>query len=1077
MSDDDLAVFDAGGTFLLRAPVLSREPAAADDGRDGLVAAAERDPVVAEALLVSSPSLYAALEELRAGRQPSPARRRRLSRSMLRYHLRMTRRSTPFGLVAGVALGHFGGAPRARLTGRRTRHIRPDHAWLGALLDARDTTAPPDDVRVVLDNTARTQGDRIVLPLGLRSGRPVRRALRRTPPVESVLRAARRPVRLGDLAAAVLADCPGLTREKAVGLLTRLIALEFLLTDSAPPPSDPDPFEHLARTAAGPPVLREYTARARAYAAQPVGDGTRALSALHEAAGSTECLHVDMALDADVHLPPEVAAEAARAASVLWRCAPPQTAGQRALTAYHREFLETYGQGEQVPLTALLTPGTGLGPPAGYSLPGGGRPLPDASVDAARTAALNALYAGALMSGATGVELDEETLRALSTGREAPPASADFPVAVLAGSLADVAAGRFGLEVVPFRVCRPAGTLWGRFSHVLGAGEHLAGFARRARAADGAGLRPVRVDYAPRERRSLNVMRVPDPPGRPGARLGVGTYGDPGAPGDVDLAEVLVSADTRRFHLVDASDGRPISPYVPHAVNHAFAPDVARFLLEVPLMGVTQVTPWDWGHLATAPFLPAVRHGRSVLSPATWRLSATVLTKDDPEEHLAPTRARWRIPDRVHLVREDQRLALDLRLPAHRELLYEEARAQGEAVLHEDLSAASGWLRGPGGAHDAEIVVPLFARPSPRPHRPPADAAAEPASASASASDDPVPGKRATPATSANPATRATPVRNATAHLPGGEWLSVHIPSAPGDQSRVLTAYLEPWLRTVAGDVDRWFFLRYREYGTHTPHLRLRLHGAPSVLARQVLPSLHDRMRDLMAAGLARTWSLREYRPETDRYGGPAAIGPAERFFHEDSRLALSRLPGDGDPLPVAADLVRLVRGFHAERGQDGERWLLDQYPKDPRRHRRFSDRRRDALALIPAGEPDPPAGLGDWYAALTAYSSAVHAGDADVSRILRALLHMHANRRLRLGTDLEQDAYALARGAVAAHHDRRRAAGRERGPAHRHRSVGGADADLDARPGAPPADPPARRHGVEVEGTQHHEPPETRQR
>ncbi|MFB7778795.1 lantibiotic dehydratase [Streptomyces bauhiniae] len=1014
MSDDDLAVFDAEGTFLLRTPVLPRETAC-DDGQSGLLAAAQRDPLVAEALLVSSPSLYAALREPVQGRHPSSARSRRLSRSMLRYHLRMTRRATPFGLLAGVALGTFGGAPRARLTGHRARRIQPDQAWLGALLDARDAGAPPEDIRVVLDNTARTRGDQFVLLKGLRSGRLVRRALRRTPPVDTVLRVAQRPVRLGDLAEAVAADCPGVTHEKAVGLLTRLIALEFLLTDSAPRPDDTDPFGHVARTAPELPALREYTTRVRAYAAQPVGEGTSALNAIHEAAGSPECLHVDMTLGADIQLPPEVAAEAARAASVLWRCAPAQTAEQHALTAYHQEFLETYGQGERVPVTELLTPGSGLGPPAGYALPGGSRPRPDLPVDSARTAALNALYAGTLMSGVTSVELDEETLRALDTGRGDPPASADFTVSLLADSLTDVVANRFVLEVAPFRVCRPAGTLWGRFAGVLGAEEQLAEFTRQAHAAEGVMPRPVRVDYAPRDRRMLNVMRVPDLPGRHSARLAVGTYGDPGAPGDVDLSDVLVYADTRRFHLIDASDGRPISPYVPHAINNVFAPDVARFLLEVPLMGTTQVTPWDWGHLATAPLLPAVRHGRSVLSPAIWRIPAAAVTKADPETHFARRRARWRIPDRVHLVRADLRLALDLRVPAHRELLYQELHAQGEAVVHEDLSAASGWLHGPGGAHDAEIVVPLFARSAFCPVRPakstgtenasvptaPGTSASAPAAVTAEKSSDPRAGR-------------------ATAHLPGGEWLSVHIPSAPEEQSRILTTHLKPWLSTVADQVDGWFFVRYREPGTHTPHLRLRLHGAPSALARQVLPSVRDWMHGLMEQGLAQTWSLREYRPETDRYGGPAAITLAERFFHEDSRLALSRLPADSDPLPVAADLVRLVRGFHAERGGNGERWLLDQYAKDPQRHKTFSGRRRDALALIPDEEPVPPAELADWYASLAAYSAAVHAGDADASRILRALLHMHANRRLRLGTDLEQHAYAMARGAVGAHRDRR---------------------------------------------------------
>ncbi len=1032
MSGESPTVFDSADVFLLRAPVLpsSSEPAYAGLSDSGIVAAAADDPLMREALLLSSPTLARAVDEAAAGRRARPAQLRRLALSLLRYRLRMSRRATPFGLLAGSTVGAFGGGrPTAALTGGRHKRVQPDLAWLGALLDMRDTTAPPDGLKVVLNNICHRQGNRLVLPVTSRADGSVRRTVQLTGPVESVVRRARRALPFGDLAAAVVAGHPSLTPGAAAALVTRLIALEFLLTESMPSPAAADAPARLALTAPDSAGLRATADSFREYAAREAGRGDRELAAVHRAAGSPQSVRVDLAVDAEVRLPRDVAREAERAASVLWRTSVSETDEQHALRAYHREFLERYGLGERVPLAELLTPDSGLGPPAGYLLPPGHRPSVTAPHDPVRAAALNSLYADALMRGETAIELDDAAVGSLEAvhARPAPP-SADVPFSIVADSLDDLTAGRYLLEVVPFREARPAGTMWGRFSRLLDAEEQLTAFHRRTaegmrgqtadRRAD-APL-PVRVDYAPRDRRLLNITAAPDPAGPSGRRIAVGLYADLAAPGNIDLAEVLVHADTQRFHLTDAATRRRLAPFVPHMLNPALAPNMARFLLEAPLMEMTPLRAWDWGHLAGSPFLPAVRHGRAVLSPATWRLRGEDLEDGDGggDRALESWRDRWRVPDRVRLARADQRLALDLRLRRHRDLLCKQVESEGLGVLHEDLApvAPAGWLCGPDGVYDAELVVPLFARVPAR----------RSVSGSAGAG-----GNGRTPP----PRTPAPPLRPTVAHLPGGEWLSVHIPSSADGQALLLASHLGPWLNTVSGHVDRWFFLRYGDLATGRPHLRLRLHGDPGALNRHVLPALGDWVRDLTAGSVADGMSLHPYRPEIERYGGAAAMGAAERFFRADSALVLARLADspETDPLPVARDVARLVRGFHEAGGagrDDWERWLLARYAKDEERHRVFTRQRGEALAAVfDGGHSDD--GL-DWSAALAAYSAEVHRaarreGWVDAGTVLAALMHMHCNRRLRFGGGLEPDVYAIARGAVAARRARRTSVANDR--------------------------------------------------
>lgn len=138
--------------------------------------------------------------------------------------------------------------------------------------------------------------------------------------------------------------------------------------------------------------------------------------------------------------------------------------------------------------------------------------------------------------------------------------------------------------------------------------------------------------------------------------------------------------------------------------------------------------------------------------------------------------------------------------------------------------------------------------------------------------------------------------------------LHVHLHGGPEQAEAVLRSHIVPATGELLarGDASSWFFVRYWEGG---PHLRWRVADASPATVRRLrdeltavvaalpAPDLHpdDWYARFGAAGegIDRAgWqphgTVREqpYLPEIDRYGGPAAIGPAEELFAASSRVA-----------------------------------------------------------------------------------------------------------------------------------------------------------------------------------------------
>src|SRR4029077_19333941 len=109
--------------------------------------------------------------------------------------------------------------------------------------------------------------------------------------------------------------------------------------------------------------------------------------------------------------------------------------------------------------------------------------------------------------------------------------------------------------------------------------------------------------------------------------------------------------------------GRDVVVTGGHMLNYLRAPAICRFLTEISRDGSCQLSGFQWGTASNFGFLPRVRVGRIILSPAQWRIRrASELPFDDRayQESLDRWREKWRVPRHVYLSSGDNRLLLDL---------------------------------------------------------------------------------------------------------------------------------------------------------------------------------------------------------------------------------------------------------------------------------------------------------------------------------------------------------------------------------------------------------------------------------
>ena len=1027
-----------GERFFVRTPALPYDAAGqiagplpdADDASSlaGYVQRIARDPVVREAITVSSPQLATAVDRIvdLTARAPDLTHLRRTAFALTRYLLRMTNRATPFGLMAGVAIGRFGSHAAGWMGEHHRAAVRADRGWLAEVV--RQLERSPQALRGLhlrANDLLTVRGEQVALFRPTPGSTGTTTTLPFALAVRAAIEAARKPISYVDLCHHLELAFPAESPAAVERLVQVLVAHEFLLTDAWPPLDCPDSLRYLLDRLEQAPDLPFTQAlhdiqrdldQLRGFSPGTVAKRWEGLTrAMARVAPSDNLVQVDLVMDADVRLPHAVAREAQRAAAALWRLSPVEL-GEPAMRTYHRAFLERYGMETLVPLRELLDPVQGLGDPPGYEFPPRERePGPERTAEEG-TQALTDLLLSAVARQEREIVLTDEHLRRLAPGdhnQTRPPASAEIHLQLVAESLEALEAGDYLMVISPKSGAEVAGASIARFAHELDGGPELLRELADGLSATSPDVVHAQLTFRPHPPRLSNIASTPAVLGH-GIAVNDSRYATDVS--EVNLDDLAVGAAPDRLYLVSTTLGREVVPVSCHMLRTAgAAPNIVRFLDELGNEGVRQLRPWSWGRFADAPFLPRVRYGRAVLSPATWRLPPELLDSpasnwDAWQRAFAAWRTRWSPPSRVLAAVMDNRIPLCLDEAFHLRLLWQECRRRPHLVLQElpgGEERRDGWLRGGRGAFACEIVIPLLRSPA---HARPRDAA--------------------TPVSSSPPRSGRD-----GEHLPGGEWLTAKLYVPASQQTALVRDHLRarlPGLVSTAG-ADRWFFIRYRD---PEPHLRVRLHGAPGDLWGTGLPCLAEMVRALRNAGLVRHMVIDGYQPELERYGGPAAMATAEAAFQADSDATLQILGlltqgRSGLELPpvLALSLIDLIRALLGE-DESTMWWMeLERLPlRDPRsrawRQPMLELSRQLAAGAAAVELPHGQALAAAWGGrrdAIIRYGellrSLAEAGQSwtPASRVARNLAHMHVNRMIGIQPQVEQEVFALARSIVAA--------------------------------------------------------------
>ncbi|MGZ3439615.1 MAG: lantibiotic dehydratase [Polyangia bacterium] len=917
-----------------------------------------RRPEVREALFVASPSLSAKLQLWLEGDDGEAARL--VEPALVRYLVRMAGRPTPFGLFAGYSLGVAGARSTLTVpplsTCRRTTRLNVDVIY--ALANAiAERSAHRGAIRYRPNSALYVVGQRLrylATRMNPTSPNKIARActLRETAANEftSVAVAAARErsdgATIDEISAALTSRFVGVAHEDAKSYVVALIETGLFSASLLPPVTGVDPAVHLltelrklpsagAETEMLQRALDDLAALDQPGAADREAICVRVaqtMRALGAEADSSTLLKVDLRKPAARPvLKQSVLRHIADAVEKLAPLTPPIA------DAPMRSFMQAFElryQTREVPLLEALDCETGIGfeqsEVESSSLIRGLRcdqPATPGEWQPRDAFVLEKLCA-ALREGRDEIELSDDDLERLATRDKPLPAGQTAIVTIAADSLE-------ALDRDEFRLCFAGGAhttsaaLLGRFldddpelaCHVgsllrleedhdrdalhAEIAHHLEGPVGPVKAATNISRRPLLRDYE---------IDVGNASGAPVERR-------------IPLDDLLLSLRGGRLILRSRSLGRRVVPHLSTA--HSFQqPGVAayRFLAQLQLQAVQPAAPWSWGPaLARAPFLPRVRYGRVILALRTWRLPGDRLTGVRKLHGAARVmamrglRKEQRIPRHVCLVDGDNVLPVDLENVLSLDGLLTACKGMTAAQLREPFAGPDGLIaRGGDGAFHHELLIPLV-RP---------------------AKERPAPAVQLVPPRPRQP----TPDR---ARRPGGDWLyaKLYCGGATADRlvANVVSPAVERWRR--AGSVEQWFFIRYADPDRH---VRVRLHGDPEMLWRQVAPEL---LASVSAVPEVHRVVLDTYDPEVERYGGERALPLAHALFDADSDLA--------------ADVVR------AFRTDTNARWrvalmsmaaLLDDFGLELDRRRDLVARERDRWARTLGAGAEVARQLGENY-------------------------------------------------------------------------------------------------------------------
>ncbi len=371
--DNDL--FESASFFMFRSPILPKDHyeylLKSSNVQDYLLQFYLNNATFREALLVASPSLYRQL--LKNKKSP------KVLKSLLKYFIRATTRTTPFGLFSFVGIGHVGGKQTdvSFQENQIIKRIRPDIAWLSKFVDSLSEAMLRRGVPLHKKSLTYCSKGKIWLKYleNMTTGLSTNRAsISNNVLVENIMKYTKKSISYSELEELIKKEIPSLNCIKFERIILSLIKQQFLALEAKPSLLTESALEDLILQYPNSILLSLKNEFAK-YNLLPLGFGEEQLQILNNkmearegvqsntAKSNNQVFQIDsFCKNAKNLLSSKISSELTSAASVLWKISH-ATRKQHPLASYHNKFLQRYGTNRLIPLMELLDPNSGIGVP------------------------------------------------------------------------------------------------------------------------------------------------------------------------------------------------------------------------------------------------------------------------------------------------------------------------------------------------------------------------------------------------------------------------------------------------------------------------------------------------------------------------------------------------------------------------------------------------------------------------------------------------------------------------------------------------------------------------------------------
>ncbi|WP_143307139.1 lantibiotic dehydratase [Chitinophaga vietnamensis] len=855
------------------------------------------DPYLQEAIYIASPELHQELLKWLEGIPFSPREEDKLTSALFRYLLRMSSRSTPYGLFAGCATGAFGSHTAVQLQERNLhkKHSRLDMnyvAELAATITATPTireqlTWYPNSSLYKMGSTWRYAA----YTIKDKYRHYYLTSVNATEYLEIILLKAASGATLEALSQSIVAD--DITPEEARDFVQELVDSQLLVSALEPTVTGEEFFSYFSRQLANIPGSENFTHSLQRIheLLQDPAHGTAKYITAHQLVKSIlpetsnkDLIQTDLFLQTHTNTISSAAIkDITQQVDQLWKLSLPNQNND--LQDFMQRFRERFEE-QEVPLAVALDSESGIG----YASHSGGRgdhtPLVDdiitpgnATTDSMPRSKMQAFQLQELQrclkEHRKEIILTDEHLEALKhKDPPTPPYSTYLMGSLLANSAAAIDAGDY---LFSLNGCSgpSAANLLGRFCHGDDTLTQKVMDALRSEEASDPDAIFAEIVHLPEARTGNILMR---PRLRPYEIVYLSNSSTP-ASHQIPLSDLLVSVRQNKIVLRSKKLNKIIIPRLSTAHNFRNGLLAYRFLCDLQSQGLSGPVIWQWQLPAEASFLPRVVYKKILLSKCTWILQKKdypeLLQKQTTDYVALFTRIRQQLdlPRYVVIAEGDNELLIDLDNASCIHLLATNLIKKEKLTLEEfTFGEGQCWVEGPDGLHVHELIIPL---------------------------------KQSVAAAAHTPSILTPPAQMPRRQfIPGSEWLYVKIYCGTTSAESILKQALRPLTTELmeAGIIDQWFFLRY---GDPDNHIRIRFHhGSNKDFWKATLDALYSCLQPLADQGLSYRIQTDTYEREIERYGADTMLF-SESVFHYDSESVISFL-----------DLLD---------GEEGEqyRWLL----------------------------------------------------------------------------------------------------------------------------------------------------------